>query len=81
MSSAVKIVVALALVALTVFLGPLVGILSGAFIGWVVGHFFPGTLDVVSTVLTGDALPHWQLGAALGFVGGFFRNKVSVSKD
>lgn len=58
-----------------IFLAPLVGVISGAFSGLVVGMFFEQTiLEFMARVgfdMTGFAI--WQLGAALGFVGAFFR--------
>jgi ABC-type dipeptide/oligopeptide/nickel transport system permease component len=59
-----------------VFVGVLLGTLFGAFAGWVVGLIFDETLTKLSALI-GFAGPHWQLGAMLGFVGGFFRTSVS----
>lgn len=62
------------LTALAFFAGPLVGILLGAFAGWVVGLFFPGTLSLIGAAITASTVvPAWQVGAILGFVGGFFK--------
>lgn len=77
---------ALALLALAIFAAPLVGITVGitvgAFAGWVVGQFFPGTVGLVGSAISGGAaLPAWQVGAILGFVGGFFKARVTVRKD
>lgn len=61
-------------------IAPLVGISAGAFAGYVVGQFFPGTVGLVGSALTGGAtIPAWQVGAILGFVGGFFKTHVSSS--
>lgn len=57
-----------------IFLLPLIGVLVGAFSGWVVGLFFA---DTIMTVFAGfgfsASISMWQLGATLGFVGSFFR--------
>jgi hypothetical protein len=67
----------LALILLSVVAGTLFGAVSGA----IVGYFFPGTVGLVGSVLTGGAIvPAWQIGAALGFVGGYFRKVVSISQ-
>lgn len=59
---------------------PLIGVVAGAFSGWVVGSVFPNTILILSTTLFGKALAGWQLGACLGFVGAFLKTKV-YSKD
>jgi hypothetical protein len=62
-------------VAATAFLAPLLGVLFGAFSGLIVGLFFEQTIvDFMTRIgfdMAGFAV--WQLGAALGFVGAFFR--------
>jgi hypothetical protein len=63
-----------------IFLSPLIGIIVGAFAGWVVGLFFPDTLGLISQMLHIEAAP-WQLGAIFGFIGGFFRGTVNTSKS
>lgn len=78
---AINLVLALLLAALAIFLAPLIGITVGAFAGWVVGLFFPGTVGLVGSAIAGGAyLPAWQVGAILGFVGGFFKTRVSTSQ-
>ena len=65
-----------------IFLSPLIGISVGAFAGYVVGQFFPGTVGLVGSAITGGAtIPAWQVGAILGFVGGFFKSSVNTSRD
>lgn len=67
---------------LALFLIPLVGIGVGAFIGWVAGLVFPGTIGIIASAITGGAtMPAWQVGAILGFVGGFFKTRLIASKD
>lgn len=73
--------IALIVFAIAIFIAPLIGICVGAFIGWVAGLVFPGTIGLVGSAITGLAIPGWQVGAILGFVGGFFKGRVSVSKS
>ena len=65
--------------AIVFFIAPALGLLLGAFSAWAAGIFFPETLDLVSTFILGEAIPHWQLGAGLGFVGSFFKTTVTSS--
>lgn len=66
----VAIIAAFALI----FFMPVIGVLLGAFSGWAVGVFFTET---IMTTLSGfgfsASVSMWQLGATLGFIGGFFR--------
>lgn len=52
----------------------------GAFSGWFIGLFFGETiLGILSSLgITGFSM--WQIGAFLGFVGGFFRTTVTAKK-
>jgi hypothetical protein len=59
-----------------IFFGPMIGVLAGAFSGWVVGWLAPvwvpsGLALIGIKVAARDLL---YLGAALGFVGGFFKS-------
>lgn len=57
---------------------PLIGISIGAFAGFIAGAVFPGTVGLVGSAITGGAtIPAWQVGAILGFVGGFFKAVLS----
>ena len=71
---------ALAIVIL-LFTAPLLGVLGGAFGGWVVGIFFTdliiGTLARFGVDTAGLAV--WHLGAFLGFVCGFFKTYAAAS--
>lgn len=67
-----KVVAATAMLAVVLFIGPLLGIGFGAFAGWVAGLFYPNTLHLLAQRM-GLAVEPWQLGAMLGFVGGFFK--------
>lgn len=54
------------------FFAPVLGVLCGAFSGWVVGYFFPATFAPVVVFFHVPTM--WQLGAILGFIGGFFKS-------
>lgn len=70
-------------VLILLFLAPLLGVLGGAFGGWVVGIFFTdliiGTLARFGVDTAGLAV--WHLGAFLGFVGGFFKTYTATTKN
>lgn len=51
----------------------LIAMLMGAAAGWVGGLIFPQVFERLTTLIFGEAIPAWQLGAMLGFVGGFLR--------
>lgn len=70
----------LALVAIVLFLGPLIGTLAGAFVGWVVGLFFSDTILGILGQLGVHGVAMWQYGAFLGFTGAFFKMTASKSK-
>lgn len=71
-----KAIVAVVAVATLVFLSPLIGVLFGAFSGFIVGLFFEQTIVGFMTRIGFDmaGFAVWQMGAALGFVGAFFRS-------
>lgn len=59
-----------------IFFAPLIGVLLGAFSGWIVSLFFDDTIRL-TLLACGVQLGHlelWQLGATLGFISGFFRS-------
>jgi hypothetical protein len=62
------------------FLAPLLGAAFGAFSGWVVGLIFTDTMGKLVTVIPGGFTP-LELGAALGFIGGFFKSTVTTKKS
>lgn len=53
---------------------PLLGALGGALSGWVVGWFFSETILSFMAAFGVKGLAMWQIGMALGFVGGFFKS-------
>lgn len=64
----------LVFVAGVMFLGCILGTLFGAFAGWVVGLIFGKTILSFFAALGITGFKMWQIGAVLGFVGGFFRS-------
>ena len=72
MDAVVKaVIVFLGVVALLAFMVPLMTLI-GAFTGLMVGLFFPETIGGLAGRLLWDGAEPWQLGAAFGFIGGFF---------
>lgn len=59
------------------FVTPLVGFLFGAFSGLVVGLFFGGIILEFFRQIGIDGLAMWEIGGALGFIGGYFKTVVS----
>lgn len=58
---------------------PVIGTLFGAVIGWVVGLFFGKAILGVLACIGIKGFSMWQIGAALGFIGGFFTRKVNIN--
>lgn len=61
-------------------LGPIVfatvavlAMLFGAAAGWLGEFIFPQVFERLTALVFGEAIPGWQFGAMLGFVGGFLR--------
>ena len=73
-----KAIVNLLLVALFMFLGCILGTLFGAFAGWVVGIFFGETILSFFAAIGITGFKMWQIGASLGFIGGFFKSSTNV---
>ncbi len=57
-----------------VLIAPLVGVVFGALIGWIVGWFFDETILGILKQVGIEGVAMWQVGAFLGFVGGFFKS-------
>lgn len=55
------------------FLACILSTLFGAFAGWVVGLFFEKSILHFFAALGISGLKMWQIGAALGFIGSFFK--------
>ena len=60
--------------------GVLMRTIVGALAGWIVGWFFGNTLLAIANQLGIHKVATWQLGAALGFVSGFFDYRFSNPK-
>lgn len=58
------------------FITPTLGALFGGFAGWVVGFFWSDPiLDFLRRFgVDVSGLTTWQIGVALGFIGGFFKS-------
>lgn len=83
MSDFAKVVGGSVFVASFIFLVPILGVLFGAFAGWVVGLFFAETILGFLARMGMDiaGLAMWQVGAALGFIGGFFKATLSTKGE
>ncbi len=62
------------------FLIILMGTLCGGVAGWTVGLVFVDTMVEIKQWL-GVSVTNFELGAMLGFVGGFFRGRVSTNDN
>lgn len=71
----------LALVIGLLLLLPLLGTLAGLIVGWIVGLFFPQTMLGIFAALGIKGFSMWQIGAFLGFVGGFFKTTSANTKS
>lgn len=82
MDATVKALGGLAVLFLMLFVITIAATAIGAVTGWAVGLIFGNTiLDTLSRFgVNAEGLPMWQLGATLGFVGGFFRYSESSVK-
>lgn len=61
-------------VAALMILFTLLGTFFGALTGWIVGWFFTDTILTGLAAFGVKGLTMWQIGATLGFVGGFFKS-------
>lgn len=77
-----KALAGLVAIAAILFFAPLIGVLGGAFVGWVVGLFFADTIYAffAAVGINAAGLAMWQIGASLGFIGGFFRPSIHRAK-
>jgi len=60
-------------------LGVLLGTLVGIVVGWVVGWFFTPTILGIFAALGVEGFAMWQIGAFMGFVGGFLKTSVTTN--
>lgn len=56
----------------TMLILPLLGVIVGAVAGIVVGFFFPSVVQLTASFLFGMPVASWQTGAVLGFIASFF---------
>jgi len=68
-----KVLIALAAILAMICLFPILGTLIGCFSGWMVGIFWPTTFAAFLAHFGLSAFAPWQIGALLGFTGGFFK--------
>ena len=73
----IVLLIAGALILFAVCLGTIIGAIAG----WAVGGLFDDTSAKVLTYLGLTDFAMWEIGATLGFVGGFFRNSTTTSSD
>jgi hypothetical protein len=62
------------------FVAVILSTLIGGIVGWIIGLVFPYVIATLNT-LTGLTLTGFEMGAALGFVGSFFKSTTTVKKD
>jgi hypothetical protein len=58
---------------LLVIFAPLIWAVIGAYVGWIVGFLFSETILSFLAGIGITGLKMWQVGASLGFIGGFFK--------
>ena len=54
--------------------------LFGAAAGWLAGLIFPQVFERLTSLIFGDPIPAWQLGAMLGFIATFLRASFPKSR-
>jgi len=69
-----KAIVTLLLTAAMFFLSLVLSLLIGALCGFIVGLIFGPTILGIFAAIGITGFKMWQIGAFLGFVGGFFRS-------
>lgn len=74
MSSAGEIILAVIGIIALIFVFPILCVALGAFTGWIVGLVFESTILGILAQVGITGVKMWQVGACLGFIGGFFRN-------
>lgn len=67
------VVGAITLIAMA-FVAPVLGVLFGAFGAWVIGLFFGDLILRFLAEFGIEGFAMWQIGACLGFVGGYFKS-------
>lgn len=80
METAIKILAGAIAVVSALFFIIILSTLLGGIAGWTVGLVFTDSIAVVKSFL-GVTCTNFELGAGLGFVGGFFKSTLSSSSD
>lgn len=64
------------------FIAPIISTLFGAFAGWIVGLVFEDAIMgfLARIWVKVEGLTMWQLGAALGFIGGYLKTTVHENR-
>lgn len=65
-------------ICISIMAGALLSTLAGALTGAIVGLFFSDTILSICAQLGVYGVEVWQVGAFLGFVGGFFKAPVTI---
>lgn len=73
-----KAIFAIVTVLFTLFFVVILGTLMGGVVGWCVNLMFP-VVNATLNQVSGLALDAFDMGAVLGFVGGFFKSTNSTS--
>ena len=81
MDKAIVSIAAVVLVGFLLLLAICLGTIFGAVAGWAVGWLFDETSAKVLAYIGVEGFAMWEIGAALGFVGGFFRGSSSSSSS
>ena len=79
-----KLLIGIIIAAITgavVFFAAVVSTMFGALAGWAVGWLFDETSYKVLNYIGVQGFEMWEIGAALGFVGSFFRSSSSSSSS
>ena len=76
MQKMLGILIGIAIVAVAIFIGAMIGTMGGAFTGWVISKTcFGDWASAAVTSLTGRTVSLVDLGLLLGFVGAFFPSR------
>lgn len=78
-----KLLAAVGLGLVLALIVPILFVLCGALSGWVAGLVFEAEiLGFLARIgVNTDGLTMWQVGAALGFIGSFFKTSIPSSKS
>lgn len=71
----------LGIVVLGITFFPILGAVFGSWAGWAVGIVFDETFEAMLRRFNLAEFSPWQIGATLGFVGGFFKRPRQKNKN